>query len=240
MTPDEPGWPEDRDGFRLRGMEMTRTETFTDAAFAFSVSLLVIASQSVPTTFDELRRAMAGVPAFGVSFLFIMLFWYGHWKWSRRYGLEDLQSIFLSCVLVFATLVYVYPLKFVYLLLTNYLAGATSGSGIRTMSELYQLFAIYGAGYAAMNLVLAGLNGWAYRKRTELGLNEIETYLTVSQIWNWLIPAAVGTVSVTLALTMPPVRFFFPIPAMLYMLLGVLMPWHSRRSRRRLQALRLR
>lgn len=31
-----------RRGFRQRGMEMTRLETFTDAAFAFAVTLLLI------------------------------------------------------------------------------------------------------------------------------------------------------------------------------------------------------
>ena len=29
-------------GFRLRGLEMTRLETFIDAAFAFSVTMMVI------------------------------------------------------------------------------------------------------------------------------------------------------------------------------------------------------
>lgn len=31
-----------KNGFRLRGMDMTRTETFTDAAFAFALTLLVV------------------------------------------------------------------------------------------------------------------------------------------------------------------------------------------------------
>ena len=48
-----------RKGFRQRGMEMTRLETFTDAAFAFAVTLLVIGgSDSVPTNFDEMRLAL--------------------------------------------------------------------------------------------------------------------------------------------------------------------------------------
>src|SRR6202051_3268629 len=34
--------------FRLRGMEMTRLETFIDAAFAFAISMLVIAAQQIP------------------------------------------------------------------------------------------------------------------------------------------------------------------------------------------------
>ena len=35
-------------GFRLRGMQMTRLETFMDAAFAFAISMLVIAAQQIP------------------------------------------------------------------------------------------------------------------------------------------------------------------------------------------------
>ena len=33
-------WPVEH-GFRMRGLQMTRVETFTDAAFAFAVTLLV-------------------------------------------------------------------------------------------------------------------------------------------------------------------------------------------------------
>jgi hypothetical protein len=35
-------------GFRLRGIQMTRLETFIDAAFAFAISMLVIAAQQIP------------------------------------------------------------------------------------------------------------------------------------------------------------------------------------------------
>jgi hypothetical protein len=34
-------------GFRLRGLEMTRLEAFVDAAFAFAVTMLVIAGQQM-------------------------------------------------------------------------------------------------------------------------------------------------------------------------------------------------
>ena len=43
-----------RDGFRLRGMEMTRLETFIDAAFAFAISMLVIAGSQMPDDIDAL------------------------------------------------------------------------------------------------------------------------------------------------------------------------------------------
>ena len=40
-------------GFRLRGMQMTRLETFIDAAFAFAITMLVIAAQQIP---DDIQR----------------------------------------------------------------------------------------------------------------------------------------------------------------------------------------
>ncbi len=45
-------------GFRLRGMEMTRLETFIDAAFAFAISMLVIAANQVPDNIEELLGAL--------------------------------------------------------------------------------------------------------------------------------------------------------------------------------------
>ncbi|HEX9281212.1 MAG TPA: hypothetical protein VF878_01925, partial [Candidatus Udaeobacter sp.] len=45
------------DGFRLRGMQMTRLETFIDAAFAFAISMLVIAAQQIPDNIQTLLAA---------------------------------------------------------------------------------------------------------------------------------------------------------------------------------------
>jgi hypothetical protein len=50
-----------RGGFRLRGLEMTRLESFVDATFAFAVSLLVVAGQQVPDDLDTLLRAFNNV-----------------------------------------------------------------------------------------------------------------------------------------------------------------------------------
>ncbi|HEY8649566.1 MAG TPA: hypothetical protein VIL70_01490, partial [Chthoniobacterales bacterium] len=49
-------------GFRLRGMQMTRLETFIDAAFAFAISMLVIAAQQIPDNIQALLTAFRNVP----------------------------------------------------------------------------------------------------------------------------------------------------------------------------------
>src|SRR5947207_13995079 len=76
-------------GFRLRGLEMTRLETFIDAAFAFAITMLVIAGNQIPDDIETLLGAFKNVPAFVASVIVLGIFWRGHWLWSRRYGLED-------------------------------------------------------------------------------------------------------------------------------------------------------
>jgi hypothetical protein len=57
------GLPSDLDslprlaGFRLRGIAMTRLETFIDAAFAFAITMLVIATQQIPDDIEILLAA---------------------------------------------------------------------------------------------------------------------------------------------------------------------------------------
>src|SRR5216110_3988400 len=76
-------------GFRLRGIAMTRLETFIDAAFAFAITMLVIAAQQIPDNIQALLAAFKNVPTFVCSIAVLGIFWRGHWSWSRRYGLED-------------------------------------------------------------------------------------------------------------------------------------------------------
>src|SRR5437870_5806593 len=92
-------------GFRLRGIEMTRLETFIDAAFAFAVTVMVIGAERVPDNSSALLDAFKNVPAFLASVGVLSIFWRGHWLWSRRYGLEDGVSIFISWALLATILI---------------------------------------------------------------------------------------------------------------------------------------
>jgi hypothetical protein len=221
----------DSDGFRIRGQEMTRTETFTDAAFAFAVTLLVVSIDTIPASYAELRGMLQHIPAFGMSFLLLAVFWYGHWTWSRRYGLEDLPTIALSFTLVFVMLSYVYPLKFLSNIIVYWLTGGGNAtSGIAGFDELYGLFAIYGIGFSAMALVLSGLSHHAWRRREALGLSPREVFLTRGESGAWLILALVGALSATVAMLAPPNQFVWP--GWTYMILPVVMPMYGRRVNR--------
>src|SRR6266478_5789407 len=94
-------------GFRLRGIEMTRLETFIDAAFAFAITMLVISAQQIPDDIKTLLAAFKNVPAFVTSVIVLGIFWRGHWLWSRRYGLEDGVSILISWAMIATMLIYI-------------------------------------------------------------------------------------------------------------------------------------
>jgi len=108
--------------FRWRGGEITRLEGFTDAVFAFAVTLLVV-SLEVPHTFNELMQAMKGFIAFAICFALLVQVWYYHYIFARRYGLQTTYTVVLNAMLLFVVLFYVYPLKFLF----TYVVGAFSG-----------------------------------------------------------------------------------------------------------------
>lgn len=224
-----------KNDFRLRGEEMTRIETFTDAAFAFALTLLVV-SLDPPTTLAGLQGALRDVPAFLLSATLLMMFWWGHHEWSRRFGLDDGPTVVLSCALVCTVLVYVYPLRFVFGLMTSWigeLTGLPLGSGaqrIQGVEDVNRLFVIYGAGFVAMCLTLVLLNLHAWRKREELELDALERHLLRSELGAWLIVAGAGVLSITMGLLLP--AGWTGAPGWAYMVLPVVMPFFGRASAR--------
>ncbi|MDQ6624300.1 MAG: TMEM175 family protein [Verrucomicrobiota bacterium] len=170
--------PEIVDGFRMRGAEVTRLESFSDAVFGFALTLLVV-SLDVPRTYDDLITTMHGFPAFAVCFLFLAIIWNSHYKFCRRFGLDDGMTRFLTCVLLFVVLFYVYPLKFLFnLSITGAFFGHGSAMGLRSREQFASLLIIYGLGFAAVYFSLLLLYLHAYRRRAELQLTELERFDT--------------------------------------------------------------
>ena len=233
------------DGFRLRGQQVTRLETFVDAAFAFALTLLVIFFETLPTTYDELREALRRVPTFVLCFVLLAMFWSAHNRWSRRFGLDDFASTVWLLGLVLVMLVYVYPLRMV---VSSGLWLATGGfvptelvlTGPSAPYDLMWAFIIYGFGFGAMAFLLWLLNRHALRCADALGLDAFERHEAGTEKGVQAILATSAAVSIGASfalLAMPRESFTYllsSLPMFAYPALGIAIPVYGKwRERRR-------
>jgi uncharacterized membrane protein len=181
-------------------------EGFSDAVFAFALTLLVV-SLEVPTTFDELLATMRGFFAFAICFWLLLVVWFEHYKFFRRYGLDDFYTMRLNAALLFIVLFYVYPLKFLFTLLVDQLLGYStivnpSTGAIEEIAsgQLPLLMVIYGAGFVAVQLVFVLLYLRAYVLCDTLGLDTHERSITREEIQSFLLAMGVGLASIAIAI----------------------------------------
>jgi hypothetical protein len=216
-------------GFRLRGIEMTRLETFIDAAFAFAISMLVIAAQQIPDNIEALLAAFKNVPTFVCSIAVLGIYWRGHWLWSRRYGLEDGVSILISWALIVTILIFIYPLKAIFGAMWNLLSNGQVGQPFSlhtTEAQARTIFAIYALGLIAISAEILLLYLRAWQLREPLRLNARERLMT-----GWSIPVSVGLVSLVFSFTLPIEQIAWC--GWVYFLMAIMVRvhrfWHGRR-----------
>jgi len=228
-------------GFRWRSREISRIEGFSDAVFAFAVTLLVV-SLEVPQTFHELRQSMDGFVAFALGFALLFWIWFQQYLFFRRYGLTDGWTMTLNGVLLFVVLFFVYPLKFLFVNLVRALAGRSldvlmpDGTLHPAIApgEGASLMMIYSSGYVAIFLILWLLYRNALRQRAGLALSPVEELATRAGAREHLINAGIGGLSLALAGLERGSAF----AGWIYLLVGpslALHGWLSGRARERLE-----
>jgi uncharacterized membrane protein len=171
-----------------------RLDNFTDAAFAFAVSLMVIGGTGAPEDFAALVGALGDLPAFAFGFAIMTMFWLSHVRWRRLRGDGDWVSTLLTLVLIFLTLVYVQPLR----AMASAAGLWCTGQGRMFAGALPQLFAVYGTGFVAMSLTMVMLWSEALRRR---GLAADDRGSAIGERGIWLINAVTGVVSILVSLT---------------------------------------
>src|ERR1035438_5612395 len=162
---------------RLATLEQAMMKTNPDAASS---------TQSTVLALDVIwsRRSTASMrksAPFAICFAQLVMIWLAHYRFSRRFGLEDPYTVFLNLLLLFLVLFYVYPLKFVFTLIFSQLTGSEIAHGLGD-HEAGVLMRIDSSGFAAVFSLFALMYSHAYKLRHELELNPVEVLITQSAL----------------------------------------------------------
>lgn len=207
MTTTLDEFPVDK-GMRLRGLAMTRLETFVDAAFAFAVTLLVISVDDVPRSFEEFVVALKSIPVFLGASAQVFIFWIAHRNWSRVYGLDDGIAVVLTLLLVASLLLMVFPLRIVYGFGASDMAGGWIPppfdlNPARWEEQIRLIFIVLGVSWSWLAGVIVAMFAYVLRQEKSLELNDAERTNATRHVRVFSVLGFSGVASITLAATMP-------------------------------------
>lgn len=211
------------DRIEWRNHEVLRIEAFSDAVFAFAITLLIV-SLEVPKNYHELIENLKGFIPFAICFTFIFQVWYTQNIFFRRFGLHDIWTVVLNGILIFTVLFFVYPLKFMYF------AFISSTMKVWDVEEFRNILLIYDSGFTFIYLLFSAMYWHAARnKREHIGLKDEETFEARTDIYQNLIMAGSGVASGILVLAGRATLPFFWVP---FPCIGIFMSiLHGRRTR---------
>jgi len=189
---------------RWRSHEPTRLETFSDAVFAFAVTLIIV-SLEVPKTFDELFETMKGFMAFGACFAILFLIWNSQNIFFRRFGLTDAWTTALNGFLLFLVLTYTYPLKFLATVVfssNNYVSHGQSFAMIND-DQVPTLMYVYDTGYILIYFLFYLMYRHARRYAEKLELTPYELFETQTQMYINMVNVVIGLLGIIVTLVLP-------------------------------------
>lgn len=112
-------------------------------------------------SYSDLLASFYNVPAFALSLVVIISFWWAH----RQYGLlvshYDAASEAISLLIMFIILIFVFPLSFLAEALTHWLSdGQLPGRGL-TADETRNAYFVFGSGFCLLSGLYTMLFGMA-------------------------------------------------------------------------------
>lgn len=211
-----------------------RLDAFVDAAFAFAVSLLIVAGGDLPDSLPAMYQALGRIPAFAMAFALITMFWLGHRSFGRLVPARDGVIVAISLAIVFTTLIYVVPLRMLTDATAHFVSGGRlPGAGmIFSFDELGQVYTVYGAGFSVLAGLYFLLNWHAERHADRLGVADKDRSDLRYSIGVWAVIAMSGLISAVLALTFP-LSLFPGLPGFAYWLIPIgigLLSWRQRKA----------
>ncbi len=210
--------------FRWRGGEVSRIEGLSDAVFALSLTLLVVALE-VPKTSSDLIAVFGQFPAFALCFAFLLWVWYEHFLYHRRYGFEDATTVALNGALLFFIVFYVFSLKFLSSVLVS--APMAGSPGIENIGRGTTVMVLFSGGFVALFSVLSLMYLRAWRFRDRLHLDAAERAATLGRLQRHLVTVAIGVTSLLLAVLVPTTP---ALAGLIYFLMGPIMGWMGFRT----------
>ncbi|PCJ26913.1 MAG: hypothetical protein COA96_04595 [SAR86 cluster bacterium] len=218
----------------LRGENMSRIETFVDAAFAFAFTMLVISIDEVPQSPPELFVLSRDIPAFLLSATLIGSVWMAHAIWSRTFGLQDGVTIYLSLGLVMLVLIFVYPIKLISQATVVHLSDGRLGMEVFDNSGwentgIADLFLYFSVGFIFLSLLIMALYLNSLRFKKQLRLNIIEIQFCHRMIVSC---SAVTVVAISSCIIAMVAEDNIEIAGYVYFLLFILIPVITRNCNR--------
>jgi hypothetical protein len=179
--------------------------------------LLIIAGGEPLASFDDLLRALSRIPAFLGGFALIVLFWLAHRAWSALGPKRDGQATVLSLAVVFAVLVFVFPLRLLTETAMHFMSGGLLPGGdlIESFEQLGWIYAIYGIGFSILSMLYVLLFRHA---RTGLIAGEAGREEAGSWMRTWMLAACAGALSAGAAVS-PLLRIAPWLPGFTYWLI---------------------
>ena len=190
--------------FVWRSHEPSRLETFSDAVFAFAITLIMV-SLEVPRTFEELFEVFKGFLSFACCFGILFMIWNSQNLYFRRYGLNNAYVTSLNAMLLFVVLMYVYPLKFLFMALFS--GGEYNDHGhvgiMITEQQQPTLMYVYHSGYAAIYLLFYLMHVHAKKQAAEIKLSPGEIFETDTFILLNILNAGLGIAGILFVMLSP-------------------------------------